>query len=84
MAKALPLRRGQRLGKYRIERKIGDGGFATVYEATDTIEGVRVALLLRGRVGVRRCNDLESSMPGQLGKSRATDQRMVGLTGAVP
>lgn len=34
----------QKLGKYRIERRIADGGFAAVYEATDTIEGIRVAL----------------------------------------
>ncbi len=34
----------QRLDKYRIERKIADGGFAAVYQALDTIEGVRVAL----------------------------------------
>jgi serine/threonine-protein kinase len=34
----------QKLGKYRIERKLGDGGFAAVYQAFDTLEGVRVAL----------------------------------------
>ncbi len=34
----------QIFGKYRIERRIGDGGFAQVYRAFDTIEGVRVAL----------------------------------------
>lgn len=34
----------QTLGKYRIERKLGDGGFAAVYRALDTLEGVRVAL----------------------------------------
>jgi serine/threonine-protein kinase len=34
----------QTLGKYRIERRLSVGGFAAVYEATDTIEGVRVAL----------------------------------------
>ena len=34
----------QKLGKYRIERRLGDGGFAAVYEATDTIEGIKVAL----------------------------------------
>lgn len=32
------------LGKYRIDRRLGEGGFATVYAATDTIEGLRVAL----------------------------------------
>ena len=34
----------QRLGKYIIEGRLGQGGFATVYRARDTIEGVRVAL----------------------------------------
>lgn len=34
----------QKLGKYRIERKLASGGFATVYQALDTIEGIRVAL----------------------------------------
>lgn len=38
------LRARQRLDKYRIGRRIGEGGFANVYEAMDTIEGVRVAL----------------------------------------
>jgi eukaryotic-like serine/threonine-protein kinase len=34
----------QKLGKYRIERRLGVGGFACVYQAMDTIEGIRVAL----------------------------------------
>ena len=37
-------RKGQKLGKYKIERRLGDGGFAHVYQAMDTIEGNRVAL----------------------------------------
>jgi serine/threonine-protein kinase len=32
------------VGKYRIERRLGQGGFAVVYQAMDTIEGIRVAL----------------------------------------
>lgn len=38
------LRAGQRLGKYKILRRLGEGGFAEVYAALDTIEGSRVAL----------------------------------------
>ncbi len=38
------LRARQRFGKYRIERRIAQGGFAFVYQALDTIEGIRVAL----------------------------------------
>jgi serine/threonine-protein kinase len=37
-------RRGSRLGKYRLERRIGEGGSATVWKARDTIEGRWVAL----------------------------------------
>ncbi len=32
------------LGKYRIDGRLADGGFARVYRAFDTIEGTRVAL----------------------------------------
>ncbi len=32
------------LGKYRVGRLIATGGFAKVYSALDTIEGIRVAL----------------------------------------
>jgi len=38
------IRPRQKIGKYQIERKLGEGGFAEVYRALDTIEGVRVAL----------------------------------------
>jgi serine/threonine-protein kinase len=34
----------QKIGKYRIERLLSEGGFAAVYRAMDTVEGVRVAL----------------------------------------
>jgi serine/threonine-protein kinase len=33
-----------RVGKYRIQRRLGDGGFATVYQALDLVEGIPVAL----------------------------------------
>jgi serine/threonine-protein kinase len=40
----LAIRARQKLGKYRIEKRLSEGGFATVYRAFDTIEGVHVAL----------------------------------------
>lgn len=40
----MKLRARQRFGKYIIERRLGEGGFANVYQARDTIEGIRVAL----------------------------------------
>lgn len=40
----MALRPRQALGKYRIQRRIGRGGFADVYRATDTVEGLSVAL----------------------------------------
>ena len=38
------LRARDKVGKYRIERRLGEGGFAIVYKAYDTIEGISVAL----------------------------------------
>jgi len=38
------LRIRQKLGKYRIEKRLGEGGFASVFQAMDTIMGTRVAL----------------------------------------
>lgn len=38
------IRVGQRLGKYRLKRRLAQGGFADVFEAFDTLERVTVAL----------------------------------------
>ena len=38
------LRVGSRLGKYRLTGRLGEGGFATVFAAMDTVEGRQVAI----------------------------------------
>ncbi len=38
------VRVGSRLGKYRLDRRIGTGSYAAVYSALDTLLGVKVAL----------------------------------------
>ncbi len=43
---ASQLRRGSRVGKYRLDRKIGRGAFAEVWKARDTVENRSVALKL--------------------------------------
>lgn len=58
------LRAGSRLGKYRIERKLGDGGFAAVYRALDTLEGLRVALKVPHGSGSRA--DMEDEFRGEI------------------
>ncbi len=40
----LNLRRGKRLGKYRLERRLGEGGTCEVWKARDCVEGIWVAL----------------------------------------
>lgn len=40
----MTLRARHRLGKYRIIRKLAEGGFAVIWRAHDTVEGVDVAL----------------------------------------
>lgn len=42
----MSLRPRQRIGKYRLERRLAEGGFAAVFTAWDTVEEVRVALKL--------------------------------------
>ena len=44
MATATPHRSGTKLGKYRLERKLGKGSFASVWKARDTVEKRPVAL----------------------------------------
>jgi serine/threonine protein kinase len=59
---------GQTLGKYAISQVIGQGRLAVVYEATNTISGVSVALklfrpeLAHDQVFVRRCLEVTEAI----------------------
>lgn len=41
---SLRLTRGRRLGKYRLEKRLGEGGSCEVWKARDCVEGISVAL----------------------------------------
>lgn len=41
------LRRGKRIGKYKLLKKLGEGGFGVVYKAYDEIEGLHVAIKIQ-------------------------------------
>jgi serine/threonine-protein kinase len=49
---ATQLRKGSRLGKYRLDRRLDRGGFAEVWKARDTVEGRTVALKVALREAV--------------------------------
>ena len=42
--KSARLVRGKRLGKYRLQKRLGKGGYCEVWKARDTLEGIWVAL----------------------------------------
>ncbi len=45
---AIQLRRGLKLGKYRLDKLLGVGGYCEVWKARDTVEGIWVALKIPG------------------------------------
>ena len=52
------LKARQKLGKYRILKRLAEGGFAEVYKALDTVEGIPVALKVPYHVPDRGSLDL--------------------------
>lgn len=44
MKTPIRLKRGSHLGKYRLEKKLGSGGYGVVFQAYDKVEKTRVAL----------------------------------------
>lgn len=59
MPRKLRWRRGRKVGKYRLKRRIGKGGFADVFRATDTVQRLEVALKLPRRHDEDELADLE-------------------------
>lgn len=64
------LHRGQRLGKYRLDRRLGEGGYSQVWKAKDMVENIWVALKIpsRGPQGEPNNEDLlkEARLSAQL------------------
>jgi serine/threonine-protein kinase len=63
------LRKNSKLGKYRLDRRLGQGSFADVWKARDVIEGVTVALKIAHPAAVRsgvapRSSRRRGSRPG--------------------
>jgi len=58
-AAVLRLARGARLGKYRLQKQLGKGGYSEVWKARDTVEGIQVALKIP-LVGTSGLRDNES------------------------
>ena len=50
---AIVLRKGSKLGKYRLDHRLGQGSFADVWKARDLIEGVNVALKIAHPAAVK-------------------------------
>ena len=50
---ATVLRKGSKLGKYRLDRRLGQGSFADVWKARDLVEGVNVALKIAHPAAVK-------------------------------
>ena len=73
------LRRGSRIGKYRLEQKLGEGGSAVVWKARDTIEGRRVALKILQPAVVsqhgREAIEVEARLAAQLDHPRIASIR---------
>ena len=50
---ATVLRKGSKLGKYRLDQRLGQGSFADVWKSRDLIEGVNVALKIAHPAAVK-------------------------------
>jgi len=57
---------GKVVAGYRIESRLGSGGFATVYEATDIVQGKRIALKILNPGGTNLDVRSEFDREGQL------------------
>jgi serine/threonine-protein kinase len=77
----MQLRKGSRLGKYRLDRRIGSGAFADVWKARDTVENRAVALKITGAPAVREWGRAELEQEARIA-SRLRHPNIVSVRNA--
>jgi serine/threonine-protein kinase len=77
----MQLRKGSRLGKYRLDRRIGSGAFADVWKARDTVENRAVALKITAAPAVREWGRAEIEKEARIA-SRLSHPNIVALRNA--
>jgi eukaryotic-like serine/threonine-protein kinase len=77
----MALRKGSKLGKYRLERRLGQGAFSSVWKVRDTVENRLLALKVANPELVRECGREELEHEARIA-SRLSHPNVVSVRNA--